>query len=62
MRHAFCDVILVMGIRIDFIFDGSEAIVGIAGRTPIGSYVKFVDIADQIIEGLSKLGMNIESL
>ena len=62
MRHAFCDVILTIGIRIDFMSDGSEAIVGIAGRTSIGSDVKFEDIGDQLIEGLSKFGMNIESL
>jgi hypothetical protein len=27
----------------------------------IGMYVKFDDIADRIIEGLRKLGLNIES-
>ena len=31
------------------------------GRILIGRYVKFEDIADRIIEGLGKLGMNIES-
>jgi hypothetical protein len=30
------------------------------GRILIGRYVKFEDIADRIIEGLGKLGMNIE--
>jgi hypothetical protein len=29
-------------------------------RSLIGRYVKFDDIADRIIEGLGKLGMNIE--
>jgi adenylate cyclase len=31
------------------------------GRILIGRYVKFEDIADRIIEGLAKLGLNIES-
>jgi adenylate cyclase len=31
------------------------------GRILIGRYVKFEDIVDRIIEGLGKLGMNIES-
>ena len=31
------------------------------GRILIGRYVKFQDIVDRIIEGLGKLGMNIES-
>ena len=31
------------------------------GRILIGRYVKFKDIADGIVEGLGKLGMNIES-
>jgi adenylate cyclase len=31
------------------------------GRILIGRYVKFEDIADRIIEGLGKLGMNIEA-
>jgi tetratricopeptide (TPR) repeat protein len=31
------------------------------GRILIGRYVKFEDIADRIIEGLGKLGLNIES-
>jgi hypothetical protein len=30
------------------------------GRILIGRYVKFEDIVDRIIEGLGKLGMNIE--
>ncbi len=30
------------------------------GRILIGRYIKFEDIADRIMEGLSKLGMNIE--
>ena len=31
------------------------------GRVLIGRYVKFEDIADRIIEGLDKLGLQIES-
>jgi hypothetical protein len=31
------------------------------GRILIGRYFKFEDIVDRIIEGLGKLGMNIES-
>jgi hypothetical protein len=30
------------------------------GRILIGRYIKFEDIADRIMEGLGKLGMNIE--
>jgi hypothetical protein len=31
------------------------------GRILIGRYAKFEDLVDRIIEGLGKLGMNIES-
>jgi hypothetical protein len=48
LRHVFCDVIRIMGIRIDFISDESETVVRIAGCLSGTAVAQLKKACDQI--------------